>query len=32
MAEWMGLSTSLQQEVLIQWQGYSQQLRKRFSL
>jgi exodeoxyribonuclease-1 len=32
MTEWMGLSTSLQQDVLMQWQAYSQQLRKRFSL
>ncbi|NUT82156.1 exodeoxyribonuclease I [Pseudomonas brassicacearum] len=32
MGEWMALSTPVQQEVLREWQGYSQQLRKRLSL
>jgi exodeoxyribonuclease-1 len=32
MGEWLALSTPLQREVLIEWQGYSQQLRKRLSL
>lgn len=32
MREWMALSTPVQQEVLREWQGYSQQLRKRLSL
>lgn len=32
MGEWLALSTPLQREVLLEWQGYSQQLRKRLSL
>jgi len=32
MAEWTVLATPAQREVLLQWQDYSQQLRKRFSL
>ena len=32
MGEWMALATPLQREALVEWQGYSQQLRKRLSL
>ncbi|MBO1539108.1 exodeoxyribonuclease I [Pseudomonas sp. OA65] len=32
MGEWLALSTPMQREVLVEWQGYSQQLRKRLSL